>query len=307
MASIPESQLSNWTKPASDSEDARRERTEKAIRKAIKDSAFLSTLPIRVYAKGSYKNNTNVRLASDVDIAVEYEGIIHPDYRDGTTEEDVRRYEGSGPYSGPFVDNYGNTAMGQFKDAVGEALVNEFGSGAITRSNKVFTVREASQHLAADVVPCSTDRTYFSPQNFQQGIRLIPDRSPGHPVQNYPEQHFQNGVEKNKNTYLRFKSVVRILKNLRNHKKDEYPLLDVPSYLIECLVYNVPNTVFLADDWGARTRSALIHIWEDTEEAECEKRWMEVNDFKYLFHSYQKWNREQAREFVKAAWNHVKS
>ena len=59
-------------------------------------------------------------------------------------------------------------------------------------------------------------------------------------------------------------------------------------------------------DVGARVRAVLAHVWDDTESVDSEKRWVVVNDIKYLFHTWQKWDRQEARDFVHAAWPYVK-
>ncbi len=305
MPTVSEDQLATWTKPAFGNEDERRRNTESMIRAAISGHRLLKTLSIDVYGKGSYKNNTNVRRDSDVDVAVEYTGIIYSDYGPDTNQATVRQQRGMEPYSGPFRDAGGRTQIGEFKNAVGEALREAFGSAAVTRSNRVFTVRESSRSLAADVVPCTTYRKYWSPSRFNQGIRLLPDRSPGHWIHNYPSQHYENGVTKNEATSKRFKSVVRILKNLENRMVDDGVSPVVASYLIECLVYNAPQDCFTGSSWARRVRAVLAHVWEDTEDAESEKRWYEVNGIKYLFHVWQSWDRDDARAFVHAAWQYV--
>src|SRR5690242_4183778 len=63
--------------PPSDNEDAKRNRTEREIKAALADYGPLDGRPYIVYAKGSYANNTNVRLNYDVDIAVEYNGYFY--------------------------------------------------------------------------------------------------------------------------------------------------------------------------------------------------------------------------------------
>lgn len=308
MPTIAESQLSRWTQPGLDNEDEKRKNTERMIREAINGHQLLRTLPIAVYAKGSYRNNTNVRQDSDVDVAVEYEGIIFSEYGPDTSQREVREVRGTSPYSGPFRDQDGHTDMGTFKLAVEQALVSAFGRPAVTRHNKVFTVRESSRSLAADAVPCGTYRKYWSPSRFHEGIQLLPDRPPAHRIVNYPQQHYDEGVSKNLATSKRFKCVVRILKNLENHMVDQGTSPEVASYLIESLVYNAPNSCFLnGSTWAQRTRAVLVHAWQDTEDLECEKRWFEVNDIKYLFHAWQKWDRSEARAFVKAAWQYVKN
>jgi hypothetical protein len=306
MPTISEDQLSSWTQPAFNNEDEKRASTERMIREAVRGHALLRTLPIDVYAKGSYRNNTNVRRDSDVDVAVEYTGITFSEYGPNTSRDEVWRAQGLQAYSGPFRNAVtGTTEINRFKNAVGEALVAAFGPNHVTRHNKVFTVRESQRSLAADVVPCATYRHYWSPTNFNEGIRLLPDRSPGFYIHNYPQQHYDRGVAKNEATSRRYKSVVRILKNLENRMVADGVSPVVASYLIESLVFNAPNSAFSYATWGQRVREVLAHAWADTKEAGCETRWLEANNIKYLFHQHQKWTREEARTFVHAAWQYV--
>jgi hypothetical protein len=305
LPTISEEQLAAWTSKAFNNEDERARNTESMIREAINGHAVLNALPIEIFAKGSYKNNTNVRRDSDVDIAVEYIGILYPTYAQDVDQAEVDRLVGLGPYTGRFRDTEGKTDIAQFKNAVGEALVGAFGDGAVRRHNKVFTVRQSKRSLAADVVPCATHKHYWSQTNWAQGIRLLPDKPTWPPIENYPQQHYENGVVKNKATGRSFKRVVRILKNLENRMVKDGTSPKVASYLIECLVYNCPNSCFVGAAWAQRVRSVLAHIWEDTTEEECEKRWFEVNGIKFLFHSSQKWNRSEARSFSHAAWQYV--
>jgi hypothetical protein len=240
-------------------------------------------------------------------VAVEYTGIIYPTYSPDTDAERVDKIAGLTPYSGPFVDSSGNTDIAQFKDAVGDALVGTFGSSAVTRHNKVFTVRESARSLAADVVPCGSHRHYYGPTSYASGIRLLPDKTPPMPVDNYPQQHYDNGCAKNDATRKRFKRVVRILKNLENRMVKDGTSPIVASYLIESLVHNVPTSLFGTGTWAGDVRNVLGHVWQDTEADECEKRWLEVNGIKYLFFWAQKWTRQEARDFVLAAWRYVEN
>src|SRR3954465_4654842 len=71
MARDWETWLRNSIGPASPTEEADRDRTEKRIRDAILADGRLAG-NVRVFVKGSYANNTNVRRDSDVDVAVEW-------------------------------------------------------------------------------------------------------------------------------------------------------------------------------------------------------------------------------------------
>src|SRR5438552_7027274 len=100
------------------------------IREAVQQHTLLRQLDIRVFAKGSFKNNTNVRRDSDVDVAVEYQGMIQIEFASGATFERT----GLSPYSGPFKDS----GIGAFKAAVGDAMRMTFGDAAVDGSgNKV--------------------------------------------------------------------------------------------------------------------------------------------------------------------------
>jgi len=74
-----EDQLSGWTVPSSDTEKDKQDRTERMIRQAIDAHAPFNNCSLKVFTKGSYANNTNVRLDSDVDIAVECKDVLYWD------------------------------------------------------------------------------------------------------------------------------------------------------------------------------------------------------------------------------------
>lgn len=303
MPTVSDDQLANWTKPAFGNEEEKADYAERMIREAGKAHIALKDLDVRVFAKGSFKNNTNVRRDSDVDVAVEYRGLITTEFASGASFSGL----GLAPYTGPFGDAAGKAA---FKAAVGEAMRKAFGASAVDGSgNKVFTVRESSRSLAADVVPCTSYRYYWPNGNWRQGIELILDRPDGRRHVNYPDQHYEYGVAKNKATSKRFKSTVRILKNIENKLVAARQIRVVPSYFIECLAYNVGDYAYTAPTtWREIVSNATAEIWryckepEPTSEAD---RWLEVNRGKYLFHSQQRWTRADGEQFALLAWRMV--
>src|SRR5262249_47695355 len=105
----------------------------------------------------------------------------------------------------------------------------------------------------------------------------------------------------------RFKFITRALKRLRYRMADEgiAEAKPIPSYLIECLVWNVPNDSFGHDGYVSDMRAALAHVFNNTMKDENCKEWVEVNELKSLFHWTQPWTRQQAFDFINAAWNYV--
>ena len=79
----------------------------------------------------------------------------------------------------------------------------------------------------------------------------------------------------------------------------------IPGFLIECLVWNAPNSCFTHKTWDGDVQAVLQHLWSNTKDDATCKEWLEVNDIKFLFHSAQKWTRAEAHAFLDAAWSYV--
>ena len=134
MARDWESVFCSWGNPPSQTEQQKADNAETAIRKALKACPKLSTMPLEVFAQGSYKNRTNVRQDSDVDICVLYKGAFFTDYSlsEGLTRENTAVNDAGFSYS-------------EFKNNVGAALVSYFGSEFVTRGNKAL--RYPQEHI----------------------------------------------------------------------------------------------------------------------------------------------------------------
>lgn len=161
----------------------------------------------------------------------------------------------------------GGYSYAEFKNDVEAALKSYFGAGFVSRGKKAFDVHANTYRVDADVVPCFEHRRLLgTPQNSSTnfGTELHPDN--GGQIINWPRQNYTNGVSKNTNTGRRFKAIVRIFKRLRyemvanGHKEAE----SIPSYLIECLVWNVPNQFFGHNEYSTDVRAAIAHLWTET-------------------------------------------
>jgi hypothetical protein len=130
---------------------------------------------------------------------------------------------------------------------------------------------------------------------------LVLDR--GGAIENWPHQHYDSGVAKNTRTSKRFKAIVRIIKRLRNLMQEAGTFVGpAPSYLLECLVWNAPDSCFAHATLGQDVRSVMAFLVVNTaSDLQC-AGWVEVNERKYLFHFSQTWSREQAHSFLSAGW-----
>jgi hypothetical protein len=291
-----ESWLASAARGPSQTEKDERDRTEARIRRAIADDPDLSG-NVRVFVKGSYANNTNVRADADVDIAVEWNKWAYVDHAfqaKGLTAAQVGYTTVS---EGPDPSTY--------RGWVNRALVNAFGGPAVHPGNKAILVDASTSTLDADVVPCFRhnryDRAGATPK---RGIELHP--KDGGVIINWPDQNLENGRRKNNATSRSYKQIVRAVKRLENDMVEKRILSkDVPSFLIECLLWNVPDARFTSSSSYLETvRKCFRFLWTPLRENQSEE-WGEVNELKYLFRSSQKWTRQDAFNFIDKAWDTI--
>jgi hypothetical protein len=289
----------DWSKPASDTEEQRCENAVKMVRDAVNADEALAKHTIEVFAQGSYASGTNVKRESDVDICVRIMDVVYPNFTFavGFTEQDTGLIDSSYSYA-------------QYKADVETALVRKFGRAGVTRGSKAFDVHENSYRVDADVVPCFEHRRYTSRTAngkflWHSGAEFRPDN--GGRIINWPQQNVENGTEKNKATGSRYKYLVRAFKRLRNEMEEAgvTAAKPIPSYLIECLMWNVPNSLIGSDEYTADAKAALAHLYGATKADEGCKDWGEVNELKYLFRGEPPWTRQQANDFTVAAWRYV--
>jgi hypothetical protein len=299
-----EDSFCSFTASASKTEAEKQANAERMVKDAIDASPVLGKLDIRVFTQGSYRNNTNVRQDSDVDICVCCNNPFFPDL----SQADYNRSEAdiiAPPFSYP-----------EFKNHVQGALEKKFGKVGVTRGNKAFDVHANTYRVDADVVPAFAFRLYQKKtfnalsNTFQWsyiapvGARFYADN--GTEVTNWPEQHYSKGVQKNERTKKKFKAIVRALKCLKYEMEGQNVAAAKPigSYLVECLVYNVGDPVFTGDSYLKIVRDCVVACCNATKTDEACKSWWEVNEMKPLFLPTQPWTRQQVNDFMLAAWHY---
>ena len=288
-----EDTFQSWGKPPSMSEQEKCDNAVRSVRRAIEGSRALDGRSITVFAQGSYRNRTNVRADSDVDVCVLCSDSIFFDLPDGKTPADLG------------ITTPANYSFDQFKNDVGTALTTYFGQREVSRGKKAFDLHANTYRVDADVVPCFEYNWYHPNGSYSTGTAFRTDD--WQRIINWPQQNYDNGVIKNEATGRRFKAVVRILKRLRN-KMDEQNVAaakPISSYLIECLAWNVPNEWFGYSTLTADVRAALAHLFNNTISFENCREWGEINERKYLFRNGQPWTLKQAHEFTSAAWDFI--
>jgi hypothetical protein len=293
-----EDKLNRYKEPSSENEKDKQERAERMVREACSGWAGFAGIQLRYLPKGSYKNNTNVRQDSDVDIAVIHEGLFY-------FEDSALRPADRSSGGGLTIKYFGES---EFRTELEKCLYNKFGTAVDTSGKTAITIAGSSSRVSTDVVPSFPHRSYYYDDRgrtqYHEGLATF--QSDLTKIVNYPEQQYENGVAKNNRTGRRYKYIVRIMKRVENDLVAAGKISEMASYFVECLGYVVPDTEYghggatpLTDD----LKAALYFIWDNTGDGESGARWNEPNGIKPLFGPGQKWSMADARNFARAAWN----
>lgn len=291
--------FNHWAQGPSQSEQEKCDNAVRMVNEAISAHEGLRNRAIKVFAQGSFRNRTNVRLESDVDVCVLCMDTFFPDY--------------------DFVPDVNDSTLGfsnaiygfdELKRDVEAALVDKFGRQAVTRGDKAFDVKENTYRVAADVVPTFEGRLYYRNSygtlSYHSGT-VLECSSNRRRINNWPEQHYANGVQRHQQTNRQFKKKVRCLKNLCNTMAEAKidSAEKMASFLLESLVYNCPKIVFTKETHYEDMKAVIAYLWGKTKDDTEAKEMHEVNDIKRLFHFTQPWKRADVNQFLFDAWVYV--
>ncbi len=295
-----------WEKPASVSEEGTIERAQSNVISAIINNLWLSDQQVLIQPQGSYHNNTNVRTEADIDLRA-----VHPalkiEYNTNVHIQTARTALGYGDYGLTFQYIFINLRA----ELIAE-LSRKFGSANVISGKKAIRIKGITGSRAeVDVVPTIRFHyvdwiSYLNRYNTTEGVAIL--STEGLWTLNFPEQHTANGVAKRARTAHRFKKVVRVLKRIRADMTDSRILtVNVPSFLVECLVYGVEDAYFLVkeDDRYDRVRRVSLRIQEMLSNSTIAAKTTEINEIKKLFHPDQGWTLATAQTFANAVVAHL--
>ena len=269
-----ENQLESFTKPISDSENQRCENMIRMVKEAIQlyytetRDYKLDLNNYEIFLQGSYANNTNVKQNSDVDICVMYKNVFNYKMPQGYTLD--------GSYSDSTLDYF------TLRNLIKNALIKKFGSDRVIDKNKAIRILSNTYTTDADVVVAFQYRNYENSTTYQEGI-YYKACNDGSPIINYPKIHIKNGNSKNIATNHMYKKMVRIFKKIMYDMQDNniYASKDVKGFVLECMIYNIPNYK-IYQDIDTKYSTNLSNMI-DTFINDSMNLWKEVNQIKWLF------------------------
>lgn len=291
---IPESQLETWSRHgATASATALYER----IRTGLQSDPALQGRNFEVFLQGSYRNSTNIRGDSDVDVVAMLTDTYMPEY--GALDA----------YTRSVVEGRASTAtykLTDFRRDVLGAIRRSFPMHNVTEGGKSIKIPRTSNNIPADVVPSLQYRLYLPSQglladaNYIEGIWLR-DVQRNYSVVSYPKRSYDNGVAKHGRTNQWYKPTVRIFKNARGWLEDNGLMQSgtASSHAIECLLYNVPDEQF-----GVSYGDTFVNVVNWLNGADL-TNFVCQNGIQRLFDSG-RWTTQYARTYIDALiqmWN----
>lgn len=267
-----ETKFAQWRQPPSEIEKEKIERTLRMIREAIAASNELKGV-LDVRLQGSFYNNTNVPGESDVDVRLMYNNRFQ--YNVNNAVPGIVHNRQITPYTGPSdID---------LKASIYGALEAKFGKDTIRFTGKCFKIRASTARVDADVILAYPYYELFPSAGYiaagtsprVEGIALFDGDMM---IVNWPEQHYANGVDKNKRTGTRYKAVVRAMKSFNLERQTS-----LRSFFVEGLVYNCDDACFSHDSLYDNVQSVCARIIGFDVMPAAASDWTEPNGIKSLF------------------------
>jgi len=301
--------LSHWELPASQSEETMIERAAGMVRNSLSANSWLTGEKVLIQAQGSYHNNTNVRREADMDLRV-----IHPTYKVDYDESVIQQNLADNLLGLRETGRTLSDVCSTMRSHVALSLGASFGwENLDINGNKAMRVHKLPGSRAdVDIVPSFRYLWVSWPQGYSmpvqtEGVAIL--GKDGTWTYNFPEQHHTNGIAKRARTAHRFKKVVRSLKRIRDElvAMGSLDKKQVPSYLVECLVYAVEDPYFLvqSDDRYDRIIRILGRMSQLINDAAWTQRATEINGIKFLFHPAQTWTVDSAKAFIVDAYSRL--
>jgi hypothetical protein len=313
MAVTTQRDLAKLALAPSATEREKAARTHTAIRQHLESDPLLRNYKIDTFLQGSYKNSTNVRGDSDVDMGSLTNEVFHHD-TSGLPTESQYQYGHQIKSLKESVDESlsqlgaGNFNFWEYRADVLASLQRKYGVSVVD-GNKAIKIAGNTYRLDADVLPCMAFRQYYKGlpgASYHNGIVFFSKTQER--IVNFPHQHFTNLSQKDQDNDGRVKGCIRIMKRLRNEleEKGEWDRKRSPSYYIESLVWNCPNIHFKGP-YDQVFPGVVRFLWNDLTEKKKNgdiSSYIQANNIFLLFHSTF-WNVDDAIAFLENIWKAV--
>ena len=218
----------------------------KALEKCMEVEPWIKLENIDIFIHGSYANKSNIYFPSNLEIVVEITTA-----RKFSPEEVLLE-------NNYFVDVPIVFGPREFRKLLTDALY-DFVGDKLSEHPKTLRLSglEKIKH-DVDITPCVNFHFYQDGGVIRNRGVLLYDTSVARNIVSFPRLHAQNGFDKDASTAGNFKRMVRLFKTLHSLNVNEFSFTSsdtASGYFVECLLYNVPDKMFI--DSSIRTRQGI--------------------------------------------------
>ncbi|MCL2756247.1 MAG: hypothetical protein FWE45_04330 [Firmicutes bacterium] len=247
------------------------EQAKKLIMSALeivsKRTYYVSPTDVDIYIHGSYALDTNIYFPSNLEIVVELKKT--PSY-----DPDDLPHKKYRLFNNYFVETSFEFNPVDFSKALFDALKELTGGNTTQREKFIHVPRQGSIKHNLEITPCFTFNYIeqdiprkLSKQpgtpDFQSDTRifrgvLLYDYKVKRHIFTFPKLHARNGSAKDIATQGNFIKMVRLFKTINKIGEREVNFDRTRGYFINCLLFNVPNELFILDESSKSKKHPLV-------------------------------------------------
>lgn len=266
---------------------------EKILRQAVANAAqatpYFQAEDVLIYLQGSYASKTNTKFQSKLEVVVEVQKTQDFNYATMQSADFIMHDNFYVEFNHYFdVKRFKECLVAEIQKLINQKVV----VGAV---NLLIPAFGELQH-AIDIFPCFKYK-YFDADGGSVRGKLVYDKNLDENYLIFTNLHAANGELKDEMTDGYFKKMVRFFKTLvAISLREDRNIHNTRGYYVECLLYNVPNEMYYADDGKLTSVFLKIINWlnfADLDNFICQNQiwslWGLADGF---------WNKSAARQFI---------
>lgn len=218
---------------------------EKILKQAVVNASirtpYFDPKDVEIYLQGSYACNTNIKFQSKIEVIVEINKTRDYDYNTMSFHDMKFR-------DNFFIDFDHYFDVKRFKAVLADELKKILGTKIILGTTTILIPAYGAIQHSFDIFPCFKYK-FFRPEGGSIRSKLVYDEKLEEHFLMFTNLHTINGNLKDSMTQGNFKRIVRMMKNIvAISAREDKNIHPVRGYYIECLLYNVPNEMYLSHD-----------------------------------------------------------
>ena len=218
---------------------------KKSLRQAVINAArvapYFDPNDVSIYLQGCYACKTNTKFQSKLEVIVEVAKTREYDYNT-MIRTDMKMRDNF------FIDFEHYFDVKHFKDVLADELQKILRVDVTFGTTTILVPAFGSLQHTVEIFPCFKYK-FFRPEGGSVRGKLVYDQKLDEHFLMFTNLHAVNGNLKDTMTQGNFKRMVRLMKNIEAiSAREDKNIHFVRGYYVECVLYNVPNEMYLTND-----------------------------------------------------------